>query len=265
MFKSFKSLELFRHQISSRVDKSLREYADQSKASAEQISSTIFSSFISLLVSYLCEKFITSNEIKKALIIFAVFMVVYIIAYFIYKHILYLAEKISYNLKHHGTTITDREAKEYIDNFDHIACDNNLVGKEFIKIYSREKDIDLKSYDFYELYYYINVSAEIMLSVLNNSEQCLNTLSTTTKIDLHRIYNQLNMSKSATKFLLDHIKDKDIALDYNLMLVIIFQIDKLSEKLNLIEEKCDTYKEQNFSDKQVKELADKYRSFFQSP
>ena len=192
-------------------------------------------------------------------------MVVYIIAYFIYKHILYLAEKISYNLKHHGTTITDREAKEYIDNFDHIACDNNLVGKEFIKIYSREKDIDLKSYDFYELYYYVNVSAEIMLSVLNNSEQCLNTLSTTTKIDLHRIYNQLNMSKSATKFLLDHIKDNDIALDYNLMLVIIFQIDKLSEKLDLIEEKCDTYKDQYFSDKQVKELADKYRSFFQSP
>ena len=53
MVCSFKSLELFRHHGSSRVDKSLREYVEQSKASADQIFRTAFTVCFSSVISLL--------------------------------------------------------------------------------------------------------------------------------------------------------------------------------------------------------------------
>lgn len=261
MFRSFKSLELFRHQVSSRVDRSLREFANQSKESADKISSTVFSACFSLVISFLSQEFINQGKIIKGIITFILFIAAYIIAYLLYKRISNIIDKICYNVRHHGTGMTEREAKELIDDFDHIACDNNLVGKEFIKNYKREKDADLKEFDFYELYYYIKVSADLTLDVLSHSDLCVNTLTTSTGVDIHRLYNQLNMLISARDFLLNRIKSKEISLDTNLLLVVISQIDALSDKLLKIQEECDKFRDQHFSTVQVKELAEKYSEY----
>lgn len=261
MFRSFKSLELFRHQVSSRVDRSLREVSNQSNESSDKISSTVFSACFSLVVSFLSQEFINQEKIIKGIIIFALFIVAYIIAYFLYKRISSIIEKICYNVKHHGTEMTERKVKELIDDFDHIACDNNLVGKEFIKNYKREKDLDLKEFYFYELYYYIKVSTDLTLDILSHSDLCINTLTVSTGVDLHRLYNQLHMLISAKNFLLDQIKAKEISLDSNLLLVVISQIDSLSDKLLKIQEECDKFRDQHFSTVQIKALAERYSEY----
>lgn len=262
MFRSFKNFELLRHQVSTRVDKSLREYAEQSKNSADKIASAIFSSCFSLAVSFVSSKFIKEDKFITALFIFLLFVFVYIVAYLLYKKISSWLEKTSYNLKRHKTKLSKREVKEYIDNFDHIACDNNLLGKEFIKKYNSEKDTDLKAFDFYELYYYTKVSADITLDILEHSALCVNTLKTSTKVDLYRIYNQLNMLKKAKDFLIANHKGKEVDMQENLRIVLASQMDDLCDKLGEIEKKCDLFLEQNFSNEQIKELSSKYTSYF---
>ncbi len=262
MFRSFKNLELLRHQVSTRVDKSLREYAEQSKNSADKIASAIFSACFSLAVSFISSELIQEDKFMTAVIIFLLFIFVYIVAYLSYKKISSWLEKANYNLKRHKTKISNREAKEYIDNFDHIACDNNLLGKEFMKKYDSEKDVDLKAFDFYELYYYTKVSADITLDVLDHSSLCVNTLKTSTKVDIYRIYNQINMLKKATDFLITHHKQKEVDMQENLRIVLASQMDDLCAKLDKIEKKCDLFLEQNFSNEQIKELSSKYTSYF---
>lgn len=258
MFSEFKSLELFRHQVSSRVEKSLRRYADQNKKSAEKVTGNIFSACCSLVVAFLAHNYINQNNPYKAVSSFVLFIVAYVAAYYASHYSKKLVDSISYNLKHHGQKLTALEAKELVDDFDHIACDNNLIGKRFARTFLAEPDIDIKEYEFYELYYYVNVSSDITLRVLENSELCINTLQKVTAVDLHRIYNQLDMLTTAKEFMLNHIGDEEIDAPQNLKLVIISQIFSLDEKLQKIKEKSDDFRENNFSDTQVKELKDLY-------
>ena len=248
MFSEFKSLELFRHQVSSRVEKSMRRYADQSKKSSEKITNNIFSACCSLLVSFLAYNYFAQNTPKKVIIPFLLFIIAYIIAYWASHWIIKGLSSAKYNLKHHGQTLTNLEAKELVDDFDHIACDNNLIGKLFTRAFESEKDVDVK------------VSSDITLRVLENSKLCINTLEKTSAVDLHRIYNQLDMLTTAKDFLLNHISDKELDAPENLKLVIISQIYSMEEKLNRIKEECDNFKNDHFSDKQVELLRTKYGS-----
>lgn len=258
MFSEFKNLELFRHQVSSRVEKSLRRYADQSKKSAESITNNIFSACCSLVIAFLAHNYINQNNPHKAILSFSLFIVAYIVAYYASHYITKIAESIAYNRKHHGQGLTELEAKELVDDFDHIACDNNLVGKLFAKTFLSEPDIDIKEYEFYELYYYVNVSSDITLRIVENAEFCINTLDKVNAVDLHRLYNQLDMLNTAKAFMLNHIADKELDAPNNLKLVIISQIFSLDEKLQKIKEKCDDFMNNNFSDTQVKALKDQY-------
>lgn len=194
----------------------------------------------------------------EAVILLGVFIVAYIGAYYLSHYIKKWLGTAAYNIKHHGQKLTDLEAKELVDDFDHIACDNNLVGKLFTKAFNSEKDKDIKEYEFYELYYYVNVSSEITLRILENADLCINTLDKVTAVDLHRIYNQLDMLTTAKSFMLQHISDPDLDAPSNLKLVIISQIFALEERLKLIKEKCDCFLSDHFSDSQVKELKAQY-------
>lgn len=261
MFNEFKNLELFRHQVSSRVDKSLKRYSDQSKNSAEKITSTIFSACCSLVIAFLSHAYINQDNSCKTILSFLLFIAAYIAAYFISRFLSKIIEAIIYNLKHHGSQLTEREVKELIDDFYHIACDNNLIGKVFSKSFEAEKDVDIKEYEFYELYYYVNVSADITLRILENASSCINTLQRVNAVDLHRLYNQLDMLMTAKSFLLDHIGDDELDAPDNLKLVIISQIFALEDKLKRIKKLCDEFREDNFSDSQVQLLRRMYGSY----
>ena len=83
MYESFKSLELLRHQISTRVDKSIKDYSDESINNSDTVSSTIFSACFSLVISYI------SHELSlNSLITFVIFICAYILTYFAYKTVL---------------------------------------------------------------------------------------------------------------------------------------------------------------------------------
>lgn len=256
MYETFKNLELHRHQISTRVDKSLKDHADDGKSNADNISSTIFSACFSLVITYISEE-LTTNTI----LIFALFLVAYIAAFILYRFLLQKFRKIYYNTKRHGKEIKRYEIKELLDNFDHIACDNNLAAKKFLEQYKQEKTLELSTFEFYELLYYAKVSAEKTMSILEHSDCCINTLSNISRIDLHRIYNQLNMLLVTKDFLLANCLDIKIDIHENLRFVLIDQIHEVAKMLEIIQQKCDEFREAQFSDIQVEELKKKYQSF----
>lgn len=187
--------------------------------------------------------------------------IIYAVLFFLSKWFFKKVESLVYNTKHHGSQLSRSQIKEIVDNFDHIACDNNLIAKGFIRSYKNETDADLREFDFYELYYYIDVATKNTQLVVSNSEACINTLSKTTVVDLHRIYNQLDMLDSAKDFMLDHIADKELDAHDNLKLVLISQIITLGKILTEIRKKCDKFREQNFSDAQVEKLKKEFSSY----
>lgn len=253
MYESFKSLELLRHQISTRVDKSIKDYSDESINNSDTVSSTIFSACFSLVISYI------SHELSlNSLITFVIFICAYILTYFAYKTVLKKARSFIYNTNRHGGTPDRRRVKEIIDKFDHVACDNNLIAKDFILRYEAEQDICLSTFDFYEIYYYAKVSAETIMLVLDNADVCINTLHESTRIDLHRIYNQLEMLLDIKDFLTEHCEDYKVRIDENLRLVLINQISELSSSLSNIKDICDCFKNDHFSGNHVKPLRDKF-------
>lgn len=253
MYESFKNFELLRHQVSTRIDKSLKGYSDESKSNADNISSTIFSACFSLVTTYVSE-----GTNASRMNIFVQFVIAYIVAFFVYKYVAKKIRKIYYHLKRHGGSTDNQEIKELIDNFDHIACDNNLIAREFMQKYQSENELCLSTFEFYELYYYAKVSAETTLSVLDHANTCVNTLSDSSRVDLHRIYNQLSMLLIIKDFLMANCVDIKIDIQPNLRLVLIDQIHRLSKILELIQLKCDEFRDTHFSDLQIKALRDKY-------
>lgn len=261
MYNDFKNLELLRHQVSSKIDKSLRQYAEQNKKDAEKITSNIFSACSSLLVSFLTYSHIQNHNYKMALLLFAIFISTYVIAYYASKIVTKKVTGIVYNLKHHQQKISEREAKEIVDDFDHIACDNNLIGKVFARAYNKETDIDIKEYEFYELYYYIRVSAQLTRKVLENRDICVNTMEYVKGIDLYRLYNQLDMLKTAREYLLDHVNDNEIDAPGNLRYVLVQQIVSLKENIDYIEGACNEFNKEHFSDKKTDALKRDYCTY----
>lgn len=253
MYESFKNFELLRHQVSTRIDKSLKDYSDESKSNADNISSTIFSACFSLVTTY-----VSNGTNGSRLIIFLQFVIAYIIAFFAYKIAAKKLREIYYHLKRHGGSASSREIKELIDNFDHIACDNNLIAREFMQNYKTQNELCLSTFEFYELYYYAKVSSETTLSILDHADTCINTLSDSSRVDLHRIYNQLSMLLIVKDFLMLHCMDAKIDIHQNLRLVLIDQISQLSKTLESIQCECDNFRDTHFSDLQIETLRKKY-------
>lgn len=253
MYESFKNFELLRHQVSTRIDRSLRDYLTESRNNADNITSTIFSACLSLVTAY-----VSSQTKGSAIVTFILFVIAYVIAFFVYKFVSKTSRIIYYNLKRHGGSLNNREIKELVDNFDHIACDNNLVAREFMHHYKQQNELCLSTFEFYELYYYAKVSADITMSVLDHAGTCVNTLSDSSRVDLHRIYNQLNMLLIVKDFLFLHCTDTKIDIYPNLRLVLIEQIDQLSKMLEKIQSECDKFRCTHFSDVKIETLRKKY-------
>lgn len=160
-------------------------------------SSTIFSACFSLVISFISAEYFQSSEFINALLTFGVFIAAYIVVFFIFRLIANYLDKLYYNLRRHGTKMDVYQIKEIIDDFDHIACDNNLIVKEYIEKYPSGQDKSVQTFLFFEILYYSKVSAEKTLSVINYPDSCINTMTKRSGIDLFRIYNQLTMLESA--------------------------------------------------------------------
>lgn len=263
MLNSFKDLELLRHQVSSRLDKSIKRNSSQNRSNAERISGTIFSVGFSLFVAYLSHQYIEHDEPSKAAISFVLFVVAYIVAFFVFIIASRAIETLLYNIRRHDSELTLSEIKEYIDRFDHIACDNNLVGIRCMRKLASQPDSLLEQFDFFELLYYVNVSADVTLSILDHANVCVNTLSKTGGIDLYRIYDQLNMMKHCNDFMLSYVGKGLPSIHRNLKLVLISQIVDFSSKLDDIERKCDELLNKNFSDSETKSLLERYGTYLE--
>lgn len=139
MYESFKIFELHRHQVSTRIDKCLKDYSDENRSNADNISSTIFSACFSIVTTFVSQE----NKLNSYLILF-LFIIAYIVAFFTYKVVSRKIRTIYYNTKRHGGSANFRKVKELIDNFDHIACDNNLIARVFLNEYKKRSRAMLK-------------------------------------------------------------------------------------------------------------------------
>ena len=268
MFRTFKSLELFRHQIASRVDKSLKQYAKESKNSADKIVSTVFSACTSLAITTISVNFIQAKELTKGILALAIYLLAYSIVYLCYKRVVKFSTRLHYNIKRHDTSSTAIDIKEAIDDFDHIACDNVLLAKEFIKKYEKEKDFAIKEFYFYETIYYLKVSIRMTLRVVE--KDCINTTERTTNVDLFRVVNIAKNMKDILGFIKQHVNDEYLDITRNLRLILLEQIYTQSDTgleygVNEILKTCQTHQNQYFADQQMVSIASKYSKYLKDP
>lgn len=210
MLQSFKNLELFRHQIVSRIDGSIKKYAAHSEDSADTISSTIFSACFSLLIALLTSQVVDFTTCGQIIACFFAFVLAYIVAFFLYHKLFKMAKRKVYNIKVHGKEMTLEQSRKLMNDFDHIVCDSTLVAKQFIQHYRKYvdlKDYDLAKFAYYEVLYYLRVALNITMSILDAGDKCINTLETCSKIDLFRIVNQKRIMESLKDFLVNHCDD----------------------------------------------------------
>lgn len=176
-----------------------------------------------------------------------------------YEKIIRISINLDDNLKHHerkkleqakfhyytslhfrsmiAANITYKECKD----FDHIACDNILISKNFIMAYEDSKTSEnLKEFYFYEIIYYTKVSLDIIHKLLVNKNKCINDKEHTNRIHLFRLENSLNMLEEIYHFI-DGNKTQ-VACDQSLQNSLYKEITDLGTALNKYKGDCDKIK-----------------------
>lgn len=129
------------------------------------------------------------------------------------------------------------EIKEIIDSFDHIACDNVLVAKEFMQHFDSQSDLELSTFYYFEIIYYAKTAAKKALKILNNSNNCINSKDKTDAIDLFRIKNLCVILKQILQFISDH--KGEISIDDKMRPSLDHQVSLLEQDITKACEKCD--------------------------
>lgn len=82
------------------------------------------------------------------------------------------------------------EAKSYVDNFDHIACDGVLLAQDFLK---RAKDPSLshheQNFSLIEALYYYKKSLDVTALIVDHSQVLINNPRKDTGVSLYRLIN----------------------------------------------------------------------------
>ena len=93
------------------------------------------------------------------------------------------------------------DAQNDIDNFDFITCDNILIVYDLINQYSTSRNIELKTFFYYEILYFHSNSIKYVDKVLKNDMYCINVNVLTDAVELFRIINVIKMLDEAQIFL----------------------------------------------------------------
>lgn len=237
MLRSFKNLELLRYYVGINFEKNFRAFARQNEEKNEQLASTVFSTALSLIASYLSTKYIQDFSVaRNVVIILLVFVVGFIISYNVYICAYQKILRVKKSLKRYKRKTSANEIKEIIDSFDHIACDNVLVAKEFMRHFNPQIDLELCTFYYFEILYYAKIATQKTRNILQNRETCINSKRKTDAIDLFRIKNLCNILQEILQFIFNN-KNK-ISIDDIMMASLDRQIQQLEQDIEGICQTC---------------------------
>lgn len=254
MFNKFKYLELNRHHLFAKTKKIIGEHHKHEDDSFNNLTEVIFSSALSLFLTYLAETyFVTNNDgyrlpVCKIICLFVAAIIVYCILYVIirklYSIISPCIEKIIFNKKTHTVDTSAQRIKELIDDFDNIAFDNLLISKEFLSEIEKIGDSDIETTTFYlhECLYYLKISVNKTNVILHDDiiDKTVNIRGNSNGVDVFRLINAYNLML----FILEEIKrisaDKTRVQVYDSKLeyILSFQIQELEKLINDIGSTC---------------------------
>lgn len=257
MLDHFKSLELTRHHVSTKFNKTMVEFAEKQASGTEQILAGVFSAALSLLFSVLLDaQFInistrvTENAdisllatVLQMMLVVIIYIVIFIIFFFGFRFAYKRICKFYNERKIIALKYKPEEIKEIIDDFDIIAFDNLLVSFEFIKL-MEEENKELVTFYFHELIYYLKTSVEKTQKVIASKDECINSNERVNKIDLFRIYNASGMMQhiiSKAREVLGCTKKPSafiMTYDERLHGILKLQIDDLEKRVNEIQCAC---------------------------
>lgn len=201
MFSSFKNTELFRYFIRVDINKGIDKIIRENKSSFSLIAGSIFSGSFSILGTYFGMHDKVYNSICIVVRSSVLFCILFVIGMTLFKVCAYIFGGI-YNAWKKEKLPSAEKIKGYIDDFDHIACDNILISQNFIMAYKDpDTSADLKEFYFYEIIYYTKVSLGIIQKIFVNSNRCINDKNSTNKIYLFRLENSLKMLNEIYCFL----------------------------------------------------------------
>lgn len=238
MLRSFKNIELLRYYVGINFEKNFRAFAKQNEENNEQLASTVFSTALSLIASFLSTKYIQILSVPlNVAIILLVFVVGFIISYNVYIYAYRKILRVKKGLKKYKRKTSAIEIKEIIDSFDHIACDNVLVAKEFIQHFDHQSALELSTFYYFEIIYYAKTAAKKALKILNNSNNCINSKDKTDAIDLFRIKNLCVILTQILQFIYDH--KGEISIDDKMRPSLDHQVNLLEQDITKACKICD--------------------------
>lgn len=233
MFDTFKNTELFRYFIRVDLNKNIDKIIEQNKSNFSLVAGSIFSGLFSVLGTYFGLHDSKYNSLKQIIFSTLLFIVLFLIGIVLFQVGNYLFQYIKNSMKKEGLP-SKAKIKEYIDDFDHIACDNILISQNFIDAFN---DTDcskhLKEFYFYEIMYYTKVSSTIIQKLFTYKNECINDKCNTTRVHLYRIKNALSMLDDINHFLC--INKKEIAIDKSMA-------PSLDDELKELDGQIDTLK-----------------------
>ena len=186
MFSSFKNTELFRYFIRVDLNKSIDKIIKQNSSNFSLIAGSIFSGSFSILGTYFGMNQTTYGYWGSIFFSTFLFSVLFVIGMTIFKIALKLLS-FFFNASKKEKLPSKTKIKEFIDDFDHIACDNILISQNFINAYNdKNTSSNLKEFYFYEIIYYTKVSISIIKKIISDSN--LNEYKTPSKFTITVTY-----------------------------------------------------------------------------
>jgi len=142
--------------------------------------------------------------VKNIIMLIVVFIIGFLGSYFGFVCFLKLINRVKCSYKNYKHKDEAEYIKQLIDDFDHIACDNVLISKEFINHFYKEQKRDDKkaaTFAYYEALYYLKAASVKVKRVLDNGENCINNKNTVVALDIYRVTNLHSMMLDVFEFI----------------------------------------------------------------
>lgn len=233
MINSFKNFERIRYRISNDINKLGIQNKDSNDSMEKELSSTVFASVFSAFLTEVAlnDKMETINwcDILSCLLIF---VIIYIVAFWVYKLI---TRKIKFFLgkrKHHKIDNSMENMIQIQKDFDNIACDSILVARDYRSAFENlkkleeegtaEKDNNLKAFYLFEVMHYMETACKKTKALVKHKDKCIRTLDEGEGADIFRVKNIINIMHEIDEFLNNNLRelegyaDQQKAIDYQL-------------------------------------------------
>lgn len=243
MFNTFKNTELFRYFIRIDLNKNFDKIIKQNSSNFSLIAGSIFSGAFSILGTYFGMNDYNSKTLPKMVITSVLFIILFIVSMQIYKFGCFFTVFIK-NLNNREKLPDKEKIKEYIDDFDHIACDNILISQNFINAYKAEPNEHLREFYYYEIIYYSSKSMDIINRLFINKKLCINDKNNIERVHLYRVENALNMLSELYLFI--HANKSSIKIELPMKKSLEHEIIRLENTLKRLHSECDAFKKEKY-------------------